>query len=72
MKRIILKVGGMSCQHCVKAVEQALSSLAGVQSVQVELANSRAILLCDENIFDIQNAEKAISEQGYEFMGLAE
>lgn len=28
-----IKIQGMSCQHCVKAVNEALSQVAGVSSV---------------------------------------
>lgn len=71
MKRIILNIGGMSCQHCVQAVERSLKSVAGVNSVQVELANSRAVVEYDETIFSLAMAEKAIVDQGYDFLGVA-
>jgi len=32
-----IEVKGMSCGHCVQAVTQALSSLAGVANVKVDL-----------------------------------
>lgn len=32
-----IKVKGMSCQHCVKAVTKALSELEGVADVKVDL-----------------------------------
>jgi copper ion binding protein len=70
MKKIILKIGGMSCQHCVKAVENALRQLPGVQSVQVELENQRAVIDGDESQFVLQDAEKAITDQGYDFLGV--
>ncbi len=71
MKKIVINIGGMSCQHCVRAVEKALLEVAGVQAVQVELANARAVLSCDEQLFDIRNVEKAITDQGYDYLGLA-
>jgi copper chaperone CopZ len=70
MKKIVVNIGGMSCQHCVRAVESALKAVPGVISVQVELSNSRAILTCDESVFDIRHAEKVISDQGYDFLGI--
>ena len=33
-----LAVQGMTCDHCVRAVTQAVSRLPGVQSVTVDLA----------------------------------
>lgn len=69
MKKIDIMVGGMSCQHCVKAVERALLGIEGVQAVQVDLANSKAAVEIDESIFDIKKAQEAIIDQGYEFLG---
>lgn len=71
MKKIDIMVGGMSCQHCVKAVERALQGIEGVLSVQVDLANNKATVETDESIFDIKKAQDAIIDQGYEYLGVA-
>jgi copper chaperone len=36
-----IKVKGMSCSHCVAAMTKAMTSLAGVSNVQVDLASGR-------------------------------
>lgn len=41
---IKLKIGGMSCAHCVAAVTQALLGVPGVQSADVSLQQSIAII----------------------------
>jgi copper ion binding protein len=33
----VLKVKGMSCQHCVMSITKALTKLEGVQNVKVDL-----------------------------------
>ena len=33
----VLKVKGMSCQHCVMSVTKALGKLEGIQNVKVDL-----------------------------------
>ena len=38
MQSVVLKVDGMSCEHCVKAVTTAVGSLEGVAKVAVDLA----------------------------------
>ncbi len=38
MKTIHLTVSGMTCGSCVKHVEKAITSIAGVKSVEVDLA----------------------------------
>ncbi|WP_147819089.1 heavy-metal-associated domain-containing protein [Salidesulfovibrio onnuriiensis] len=37
-----VKVNGMSCQHCVKSVTDALDALDGVINVSVDLASGIA------------------------------
>ena len=37
VERYRLAVSGMSCGHCVAAVEKAVSALPGVESVEVSL-----------------------------------
>jgi copper chaperone CopZ len=42
MSRRTISIGGMSCQHCVKRVTQALSALPGVKNVAVDLQGGKA------------------------------
>ncbi|WP_300442407.1 cation transporter [Zoogloea sp.] len=42
MENVVIKVGGMSCQGCVKNLTGALSGLAGVASVEVSLEAGEA------------------------------
>ena len=37
-----IKVKGMSCQHCVKAVAKALDEIEGVANVTVDLSRGEA------------------------------
>jgi len=41
MQNLILNVEGMSCSHCENRVKNAVSSLNGVNSVNVDLANKK-------------------------------
>jgi copper chaperone len=61
----ILKVKGMSCQHCVMSVTKALSQLEGIKNVQVDLAKGEVRF---DNIKEIASnrIEKAIEDAGYE------
>ncbi|MBM4339666.1 MAG: copper ion binding protein [Deltaproteobacteria bacterium] len=61
----ILKVKGMSCQHCVMSVTKALGQLEGIQNVQVDLAKGEVRF---DNIKAVASAqiEKAIVDAGYE------
>jgi copper chaperone len=37
-----VKIKGMSCQHCVKAVTKALSEIPGIREVTVDLERGEA------------------------------
>ena len=37
-----IKIQGMSCDHCVKAVTRALDSIEGIRGVEVSLADGTA------------------------------
>jgi copper ion binding protein len=59
-----LKIDGMSCPHCKKALETAIGQLEGVHSVQVDLeANLATIQVEDEGLKD--KIRETIIEAGY-------
>ncbi len=57
-----LKVEGMTCGHCVKAVEQALRNVVGVHDVQVDLGEGKATVHGDA---DSGAMITAVAEEGY-------
>lgn len=63
MKQTILKVNGMSCNHCKNAVEKAVKSISDVESVQVNLELGQVVV---EGSADYDRLVKAIEEAGYE------
>ncbi len=42
MEPTVLKVEGMSCQHCVASVTKALEGVPGVERAEVDLASRTA------------------------------
>jgi len=61
----ILKVKGMSCQHCVMSVTKALGQLEGIKNVQVDLARGE-VRFDNPKEIPSNRIEKAISDAGYE------
>jgi copper chaperone len=61
----ILKVKGMSCQHCVMSVTKALNQLEGIQNVQVDLAKGEVRFDNTKGVAS-DRIEKAIGDAGYE------
>lgn len=69
MSKIILSVKRMTCQHCVRAIEQALGELNGVQSVEVDLGKKEVTVSFDERRLEMEPIVDAIQEEGYEVEG---
>lgn len=61
----VVKVKGMSCQHCVKMVTKALQNLAGVRSVDVNLERAEARIEADRPV-DVAVIKEALKKAGYE------
>ena len=66
MKHTTLKVQGMTCQHCVKAIEKSVGKLARVTEVAVNLANAQVDVHFDERQSDEAAIKAVIQEEGYE------
>jgi copper chaperone len=60
-----LNVEGMSCQHCVHAVQSAVAGLAGVDKVEVSLEKKRATVEFDPVVTSLQSIKTAIEVEGY-------
>lgn len=61
--KTIIKIEGMSCNHCVMSVQKTLSAVDGVTKAEVSLNDKSAYL---EGDFSLAEAEKAIESIGYE------
>lgn len=66
MAKTKLKIGGMSCQHCVKTVTDALTELQGVKRAKVNLRKGEAVVHFDESHVSTENLAKAITAAGFE------
>ena len=66
MAKMKLKIQGMSCQHCVKTVTDALTGLEGVQSAKVNLRKNEAAVNFDPSRITSDNLTKTVTEVGFE------
>lgn len=64
MSNVIIKVEGMSCNHCVQAVEKAVKELGAVG--KVNLINKEVVVQFDESQVSLASIKEAIEEQGYD------
>ena len=64
METINLTVSGMTCGACVKHVEKAINSIAGVEKVEVDLA-SGAVKVEGNVSQHVKEIIAALEEDGY-------
>lgn len=60
-----ITVDGMTCGHCVNAVQTEVGKLAGVTGVAVDLASGRVTITADVEP-DAGALREAVEEAGYE------
>ena len=60
----VLSVPGMSCAHCVEAVECELKAVAGVESASADLETK--LVTVRGSALDDASLRAAIAEAGYE------
>ncbi len=63
MSEVIIKIDGMSCQHCVMRVKKAIDAVDGVASSVVEIGS--ADVTFDESQTSEDDIKSAINAAGY-------
>lgn len=63
MTSLTLRIDGMSCGHCLNAVNRALSAMAGVEVVSVTMG--RADLRVDPDRVAADEVVAAVARAGY-------
>ena len=59
-----IKIEGMTCNHCVMAVEKALNTIDGIKNVKVDLEKAEAAFEEDQPV-DASEIRSAIEKAGY-------
>ncbi|MGA9173695.1 MAG: copper chaperone CopZ [Thermoactinomyces sp.] len=66
MAQLTLKVNGMSCSHCVNAVETSVGKLEGVRSVKVRLNDGQVDIEFNPDAVKLNQIIDTIEDQGYD------
>ncbi|MEH7302733.1 copper chaperone CopZ [Neobacillus drentensis] len=66
MEQVTLNVSGMSCGHCVKAVEGSVGGLQGVKKVAVQLDKGQVDVEFDSSVVTLSTIKETIDDQGYD------
>jgi copper chaperone len=66
MENVVIKVGGMSCQGCVKSVTGALTALPGVVAAEVSLEQGEARVTFDPAAVSAAQLRQAVDDAGFD------
>ncbi|HJB43638.1 MAG TPA: cation transporter [Candidatus Coprenecus merdipullorum] len=67
MSKVVYKVKGMMCNHCVMHVQKALESLPGVKAT-VTLEPAEAVIEFSEKVYDRAGLQSVIIEKAGEYI----
>ena len=61
-----LNVEGMTCDHCVQTIKEAVSNLVGISRVEVDLENKQVAVEYDKALVKFDSLTDKIVEIGFE------
>lgn len=65
MATTILSVPDISCEHCERAITEALSPVAGVRTVQVDIPAKQVRVEYDESAVDLERMKRILADEDY-------
>jgi copper chaperone len=65
----VLKVEGMTCQHCVQTVTETVGKIKGVEQVDISLEQKEVTIDFDELQTQTEAISTRIVEAGFEVIG---
>ena len=70
MKKVLLKIDGMTCSACSSGLEKYLNKQDGIINATVNLVMNNASIEYDDKKLDIPQIEKFIQKAGFESLGI--
>lgn len=67
--KIQVKVGGMTCAMCAKAIESGLEQLEGIIDATVNLGAETAYIEYNKDLISTEDIKRVIEGLGYQFLG---
>jgi len=69
MKKVLLKIEGMTCSACSNGLEKFLNKQEGIQNASVNLVMANALIEYDEEKLDIKKIENFVKKAGFKSLG---
>ena len=70
MKKVILKIDGMTCSACSNGLEKFLNKQDGVKSASVNLVMSNALIEYDDKKLNLEQLETFVKKAGFKSLGI--
>ena len=70
MKKVLLKIDGMTCSACSSGLEKYLNKQDGVINASVNLVMNNASIEYDDKKLKLEDLEKFVSKAGFESLGI--
>ena len=70
MKKVILKIDGMTCSACSNSLEKYLNKQDGVKNANVNLVMANALIEYDEKKINVENLETFVKKAGFKSLGI--
>lgn len=67
--KTVIKIDGMSCEHCVNKVKENLEKVPDILKVKVDLKQKQAIIISIKEI-DYDKVKEIITNLGYKVVGV--
>jgi len=65
MATAVLRVPNISCEHCQRTIMGALTPIAGVRHVSVDIPTQRVRVDYDETRLDVERMKAILEEEDY-------
>lgn len=72
MKKVMMKLSGMTCPSCLTKIEKAVDSLDGTDQIKVLFNAGKLKFIMDSNRVKAVDVKAAIEKMGYEVQGIKE
>ena len=70
MKKVLLKIDGMTCSACSSGLEKYLNKQDGIKQATVNLIMNNANIEYDEKKLTLEQVEKFVEKAGFESLGI--
>jgi len=65
-EKVVINVGGMTCQSCVKSIEDTMRNKPGVQDIKVSLEEKNATIMYNTSVTSPDELRNSIDDMGFD------